>query len=134
MLVGEFDLLHHLLRSGRAVIKQSESQKRREQQTQKSHTREHGVSVSNERHGLVLRLDTLLASYAFGRGMTTTPPRCNSECRQRAAVGASGTRNTSARCSARLFSNCFNWACSSAIRLCRYCRSRSVSSVARSLQ
>src|SRR5215468_3713845 len=52
MLVGEFDLLHHLLRSGRAWIKQSESQKRREQRTQKPPTRGHCGSVSNERHNM----------------------------------------------------------------------------------
>src|SRR5215471_2064467 len=65
MLVGEFDLLHHLLRSGRAVIKQSESQKRREQQTQKSCTREHRVSVSNERHRMVLRFDYIACILRF---------------------------------------------------------------------
>src|SRR5215468_2734316 len=52
MLVGEFDLLHHLLCSGRAWIKQSESQKRREQRTQKPPT------ILNERHAMALRLDT----------------------------------------------------------------------------
>src|SRR2546430_17459133 len=57
---GELDLLH-LLRSGRAGIKQSESQKRGEQPTQKPPTRGHRISVSNERHGLVLHLDTYVA-------------------------------------------------------------------------
>src|SRR5262249_17699948 len=51
LLLGELDLLH-LLRSGRAVIKQSESQKCREQQTQKTPTPGHRVPVSNERHGM----------------------------------------------------------------------------------
>jgi len=55
MLLGELDLLH-LLRSGRAGIKQSESQKRRKQRTQKPPT------ISNERHGVVLRLDPRLHS------------------------------------------------------------------------
>src|SRR2546422_8791635 len=50
MLVGQFDLLH-LLRSGRAGTKHSESQKRREQRTQKPST------ISNEQHAMVLRLD-----------------------------------------------------------------------------
>src|SRR5262245_56547001 len=59
MLLGELDLLY-LLRNGRAGMKQSESQKRGEQRTQKASTREHGVSLSNERHGLVLHLDTSL--------------------------------------------------------------------------
>src|SRR5262249_48930012 len=53
MLLGELDLLY-LLRNGRAGIEQSESQKRGEQRTQKASTRGHGVSFSNERHGLVL--------------------------------------------------------------------------------
>src|SRR5262249_54327291 len=44
MLLGELDLLR-LLRSGRAGIKQSESQKRRERRTQNSPT------ILNERHG-----------------------------------------------------------------------------------
>src|SRR5207245_11185328 len=55
MLLGELDLLR-LLRNGRAVIKQSESQKRREQRTQKVPT------ISNERHDVVLRLDDRLHS------------------------------------------------------------------------
>jgi hypothetical protein len=57
MLLGELDLLY-LLRNGRAGMKQSESQKRGEQRTEKASTRGHGVSLSNERHGLVLYLDT----------------------------------------------------------------------------
>jgi hypothetical protein len=68
MLLGELDLLDllhlrrllRLLRSGRAVIKQSESQKCRKQRTQEPPTRGHRVSVSNERHCMVLHLDTLL--------------------------------------------------------------------------
>jgi hypothetical protein len=67
MLFSELDLLH-LLRSGRAGIKQSESQKRREQYTQKASTGGHGVSLSNERH--VLHLDTLLSLQNLGRDMT----------------------------------------------------------------
>src|SRR6266404_4060771 len=55
MLLGELDLLH-LLRSGCAGIKQGKSQKRREQCTQKVPT------ISNERHGVVLRLDPRLHS------------------------------------------------------------------------
>jgi hypothetical protein len=50
MLLGELDLVH-FLRSDGAGIKQSESQKRREQRTQKSPT------ILNERHAMVLRLD-----------------------------------------------------------------------------
>src|SRR5262249_11063172 len=64
MLFSELDLLH-LLRSARAGTKQSESQKRREPQTQKPPTRGHHVSVSNERHGMVLLLDRLLAIPQF---------------------------------------------------------------------
>src|SRR5262245_61245266 len=64
MLVGEFDLLQ-LLRSGRAWTKQSKSQKHRGQQAQKPPTRGHHVSVSNERHGMVLHLDTSLAIPTF---------------------------------------------------------------------
>jgi hypothetical protein len=52
MLLSELDLLH-LLRSGCAEIKQDESQKRREQCTQKAAAFAHRVSVSNERHGMV---------------------------------------------------------------------------------
>src|SRR5262249_3706714 len=57
MLLGELDLLY-LLRNGRAGMKQSESQKRGEQRTEKASTRRRGVSLSNERHGLGLYLDT----------------------------------------------------------------------------
>src|SRR5262249_55777846 len=64
MLVGQFDLLH-FLRSGRAVTTQSKSQRRREQHTQKPPTRAHRVSVSNERHDMVLHLDTSLAIPQF---------------------------------------------------------------------
>src|SRR5262249_47914859 len=64
MLVGQFDLFH-LLRSGCAVTKQSKSQRRREQHTQKPATRAHRVSISNERHGMVLHLDTSLAIPQF---------------------------------------------------------------------
>jgi hypothetical protein len=69
MLFSELDLLH-LLRSGRARIKQSESQKRREQYTQKATTGGHGVSLSNERHGLVLHLDTSLSLQNLDHDMT----------------------------------------------------------------
>ena len=48
------------VKPARAGMKQSESQKRGEQRTQKASTRGHGVSLLNERHGLVLRLDTSL--------------------------------------------------------------------------
>jgi hypothetical protein len=65
-LLGELNLLQ-LLRSGRAVIEQSERQKCREQQTQKTPTPGHRVPVPNERHGMVLHLDPSLASDNFGR-------------------------------------------------------------------
>ena len=68
MLLGELNLLH-LLRGGRAGIKQSESQKRREQHSQKPPTRGYRISVSNEQRGMVLHLDTSLAPYNFGRDM-----------------------------------------------------------------
>ena len=55
MLFGELDLLY-LLRNGCAWIKQNESQKRGEQRTLKASRRGHGVSLSNERHGLLLHL------------------------------------------------------------------------------
>src|SRR2546430_11297609 len=63
VLLGELDLLR-LLRSGRAGIKQSESQKRREQRTQKPPT------ISNDRHAMLLRLDHRFELHNFGRGMT----------------------------------------------------------------
>ena len=47
MLLDELDLLH-LLGSDRVGIKQSESQERRKQHTQKPPTRGYRVSVSNE--------------------------------------------------------------------------------------
>src|SRR5262249_32078539 len=62
MLVGELDLLHHLLRSGRAWIKQSKSQKRREQRTQKPPT------ILNERH--ICPPSRYIALRNFGHGMT----------------------------------------------------------------
>src|SRR5262249_14086359 len=64
MLLGELDLLH-LLRSGRAGNKQNGNQKRREPHTQKRPTRGHRVSDANERHGMVLHLDTASLSIAL---------------------------------------------------------------------
>src|SRR5262249_21353210 len=70
MFLGELDLFC-LLRSGRAGIKQSERQQRREQHTRQPPTRgRHRVSVSNERHGMTSILHTSLAPHNFGRGMT----------------------------------------------------------------
>src|SRR5215471_5242060 len=54
-LLGKLDLVH-LLRSRRVVMKQSESQKCREQRNQNSPT------ISNERHGIALRFDARLHS------------------------------------------------------------------------
>src|SRR5260370_2688591 len=64
MLLGEVDLVH-LLRSGRAGIKQSESQKRRQQHSQEAPTRGYRVPVSNERHGMVLHLAAAQGSPMF---------------------------------------------------------------------
>src|SRR5260370_41944889 len=64
MLLGELDLVH-LLRSGRAGIKQSESQKRRQQHSQEAPTRGYRVPVSNERHGMVLHLAAAQGSPMF---------------------------------------------------------------------
>src|SRR5262252_8400066 len=52
MLVGEFDLLHHLLRSGRAWIKQSKSQKRREHRTKKPPSVSRYIALHNFGHGM----------------------------------------------------------------------------------
>src|SRR5215471_14154902 len=68
VLLSELDLLH-LLRNGRAGIKKSENQKCGEQYTKKPLTHAHRVSVSNERHGMVLHLD-IASPHNFGRGMT----------------------------------------------------------------
>src|ERR1700730_11662933 len=59
MLLGEFDLLH-LLPSGHAGIKQSESQKRREQHTQKVPT-----PITNERHCMALHLECIACTSQF---------------------------------------------------------------------
>ena len=86
MLLGEPDMLQ-LLRSSRAGIKQSESQKRRKQRTQKPPPRGHRICVSNKRHCMVLHLGTLLhpmilaAAWrqALGRGYRSqcfTPMLC----------------------------------------------------------
>src|SRR5258708_37348882 len=64
MLLGELDLVH-LLRSGRAGIKQSEIQKRRQQHSQEAPTRGYRVPVSNERHGMVLHLAAAQGSPMF---------------------------------------------------------------------
>src|SRR5262249_38679373 len=73
MLLGELDLLY-LLRNGRAGMKQSESQKRGEQRTEKASARGHGVSLSNERHGW--------SSISIHRCDMTPPNRCGSEGRR----------------------------------------------------
>jgi hypothetical protein len=62
MLLGELDLLH-LLRSGRAGIKQSESQKRQKQRTQKSPTISNGDMPWSS-------VSIRACTHNFGRGMT----------------------------------------------------------------
>src|SRR5262249_58254124 len=71
MLVGELDLLH-LLRRGCAGSKHSESQKSREQHTQKAPTRGHHIRVSNERHGMVLHLGREGPSVQMGASVAHT--------------------------------------------------------------
>src|SRR4029077_72735 len=75
MLLAELDLLA-LLRGGRAGIKQRESQKRRKQRPREPPTGGHRVSVSNERHCMVLHLDILLHPTIFGclKGAALTGP------------------------------------------------------------
>jgi hypothetical protein len=65
LLLSELDLLH-VLRSDRAGITQSKTEKRQEQCNQKAPTNRRCVSVSNERHGMTLHLELIACTPQFG--------------------------------------------------------------------